>query len=97
MVVPLQLASALRARGYEAEVWYLYRQSPAYEDEPGVRLIYPDRPNGILAYIGIFFRVLRARIGKRKGGVSVDAAPDVPRELPLASAEATPQSASRKG
>jgi hypothetical protein len=60
IVVPLQVASALRARGYDAEVWFLYRESPAYEDEPGIRLIFPDRPGGIWTYSRIFFRALRA-------------------------------------
>jgi glycosyltransferase involved in cell wall biosynthesis len=58
MMMPLQIASALRSRGYEAEVWYLYRQNPAYEDEPGVRVIFPDRPSGLADYFRIFRRSL---------------------------------------
>ena len=32
MVVPLQIAAALRERGYQAETWFLYRFAPAFEN-----------------------------------------------------------------
>jgi len=49
MVVPLQIAAALRARGYEAETWFLYQHEPAFENEPGVHEGLPGLPNVVLA------------------------------------------------
>ncbi|HEX9791294.1 MAG TPA: glycosyltransferase family 4 protein [Kiloniellales bacterium] len=60
MVVPLQVAAALRARGYEAETWFLYQQQPAFEDEPGVRVILPRRAAGLLDYVRVFLRLIPA-------------------------------------
>lgn len=55
MMVPLQIASALRERGYDAEVWFLYKYRSTYENAPGVRLIYPHSAGGLLDYARIFW------------------------------------------
>jgi glycosyltransferase involved in cell wall biosynthesis len=60
MVVPLQVAAALRARGYVAETWFLYQQQAAFEDEPGVRVILPRRAAGLLDYARVFLRLIPA-------------------------------------
>jgi len=60
MVVPLQIAAALRERGYQAETWFLYRFAPAFENEPGVRVILPRNVRGLLDYVRIFLRLVPA-------------------------------------
>lgn len=60
MVVPLQVAAALRERGYEAETWFLYQHEPAYENEPGVRVLLPRQARGLLDYVRIFWRLIPA-------------------------------------
>jgi L-malate glycosyltransferase len=60
MVVPLEVAAALRERGYVAETWFLYQHEPAYENEPGVRIILPRQTRGLLDYIRIFWRLIPA-------------------------------------
>ncbi len=37
--VALLLAEALRNRGYEVEVWFLYVKRPTYMSFPGVRVL----------------------------------------------------------
>ena len=39
IVLPLQVASFLRAQGLIVESWFLYKEEPAYEDDPSVRLM----------------------------------------------------------
>lgn len=60
MVVPLQVAAALRARGYVAETWFLYLHEPAFENEPGVRVILPRQAHGVVDYARIFWRLIPA-------------------------------------
>jgi len=60
MVVPLQVAAALRERGYTAETWFLYQQEPAFENEPGVRVILPRRVRSPVDIIRIFMRLVPA-------------------------------------
>ena len=60
MVVPLQVATALRERGYVAETWFLYQHEPAFENEPGVRLILPRRIRTPLDIVLIFMRLVSA-------------------------------------
>jgi glycosyltransferase involved in cell wall biosynthesis len=42
--VALLLHRELRRRGLDAELWFLYQQTPAYADEPGVVALWPRRP-----------------------------------------------------
>jgi glycosyltransferase involved in cell wall biosynthesis len=60
MVLPLQLAAELRARGHVVETWYLYRYRPAYETEPGVRIVYPGKVREPIAYLRVFLSLLWA-------------------------------------
>ena len=60
MVVPLQIAAALRARGYEAETWFLYQHEPAFENEPGVRVIWPHQTRNLIDYLRIIARLIPA-------------------------------------
>jgi len=60
MVLPIQLATELRARGHTVETWYLYRYRSAYENEPGTRIIYPHNASNPFHYVAIFFALLRA-------------------------------------
>jgi glycosyltransferase involved in cell wall biosynthesis len=57
MVLPIQIAAGLRDRGHDAEVWYLYKHSPAYEDQPGVRVLLPWEAKGIIDYLRAFWRL----------------------------------------
>jgi glycosyltransferase involved in cell wall biosynthesis len=45
--VAILLNEALRNRGYDAEVWFLYLKRPAYADFPGVRIILEHKPSGL--------------------------------------------------
>jgi len=60
MVVPLQVAAALRERGYEAETWFLYQHEPAFENEPGLRVILPRRVRNPIDIVRIFLRLVPA-------------------------------------
>ena len=60
MVVPLQVAMALRERGYVVETWCLYQHQLAFEDEPGVRVILPRQVKGPLDYARVFLRLVPA-------------------------------------
>ena len=57
MALPLLIADGLRASGHAAEVWYLYKHSPAYEDEPGVRILLPREATGAVDYLRIFCKL----------------------------------------
>lgn len=50
--VGLLLTEALRSRGYEVEVWFLYVKRPTYMSFPGVRVLLEHKPSG-LEYIKI--------------------------------------------
>jgi len=60
MVVPLQVAAALRARGYVAETWFLYKHQSGFENEPGVHVILPRDAKGLADYVRIFLRLIPA-------------------------------------
>lgn len=60
MVVPLQVATALRERGYVAETWFLYEHEPAFENEPGIRVILPRRVRSLVDLVRIFMRLVSA-------------------------------------
>lgn len=55
----LRLAGLLRARGHEAEVWFLYEASPAYRGEPHVRVLHPVARPGAGGYGRIALALLR--------------------------------------
>jgi glycosyltransferase involved in cell wall biosynthesis len=44
----IRLAEALRQRGHETEVWFLYRKRPVHDDDPYVRAMLPWPPQGII-------------------------------------------------
>jgi glycosyltransferase involved in cell wall biosynthesis len=50
--VAMLLNDALRNRGYETEVWFLYLKRPAYKDFPGVRVLLEHKPS-VLDYFKI--------------------------------------------
>jgi glycosyltransferase involved in cell wall biosynthesis len=61
-VAALRLAAGLRARGHEAETWFLYVKRPAFPDARGVRVITARRPAGpvdFLRMVGALLRALR--------------------------------------
>jgi glycosyltransferase involved in cell wall biosynthesis len=60
MVVPLQVAAGLRKRGYVAETWFLYQHEPAFENEPGVRIIWPHQTRNLIDYLRIILRLIPA-------------------------------------
>ncbi len=60
MVVPLQVAAALRERGYVTETWFLYQHEPAFENEPGVQVILPRRIRNPIDIVRIFRRLVPA-------------------------------------
>ncbi|HYD71328.1 glycosyltransferase family 4 protein [Azospirillum sp.] len=55
----VRLARLLRARGWEAEVWFLYEESAAYHDEPNVRVLLPVTHPGKLGYLRIAASLVR--------------------------------------
>jgi len=60
IVVPLQIASFLRAQGLIVETWFLYRVPPAYEDDSTVRLMLPHPARGPFDYTRILWRLFWA-------------------------------------
>jgi glycosyltransferase involved in cell wall biosynthesis len=60
IVLPLQLASALRDRGHNVETWFLYKEEAAYENDAFVRLMLTRRARGPLDHIRILWRLVRA-------------------------------------
>jgi len=60
MVVPLQVAMALRERGTIAETWFLYQHQSGFENEPGVRVVLPRQAGGLIDYARIFLRLVPA-------------------------------------
>jgi hypothetical protein len=42
--VAMLLGEALRERGYESEVWFLYLKRPTYVNFPGVRVLLDHSP-----------------------------------------------------
>lgn len=69
IAIALQVARGLRARGYDIETWFLYKQAAAYEDEPGISLIQPRAVSSPLDYLRIFWRLLRRLRGTRPDAV----------------------------
>lgn len=62
--VALLLHKELLSRGLDAELWFLYQQTPAYADEPGVLSLWPRRPRLLevpLLLKNLFANVIRAR------------------------------------
>ena len=45
--VAMLLNEALRNKGYDAEVWFLYLKRPAYKNAPGVRVLLEHNPAGL--------------------------------------------------
>ena len=39
------LTEGLRARGHDAQIWFLYKKRPAYEESSYVRVLFPQRPS----------------------------------------------------
>lgn len=60
--VAIILAEALRKRGHELEVWFLYVKHPAYTNFPGVKLLLDRKPSGweYLKVIAKFWYLLRS-------------------------------------
>ncbi len=58
VLVPLQVAEALRARGHVTETWFLYKHRSAYEDHEGVRIILSRQVRSLLDYFQIFAKLL---------------------------------------
>jgi glycosyltransferase involved in cell wall biosynthesis len=54
IVVAVDIARGLRARGHDVETWFLYSQDLAYVDEPGAKLILPRPVRSPLDYLRIF-------------------------------------------
>jgi glycosyltransferase involved in cell wall biosynthesis len=44
--VAILLAEALRQRGYESEVWFLYLKRPSHSHLPGVKVMFEQPPHG---------------------------------------------------
>ncbi|HSK41791.1 MAG TPA: glycosyltransferase family 4 protein [Arenibaculum sp.] len=65
----LRLARQLRARGHEAQVWFLYEKVPAYRDEPHTRVLVPVAEPGIGGYRRIVTDLVRAFSGHRPDAV----------------------------
>lgn len=65
----VRLAGLLRERGHEVEVWFLYEETPAYRDEPGVRVILPVKKPTAWGYATITARLLRALARTRPDAV----------------------------
>lgn len=59
-VAALRLAAGLRARGHDAETWFLYEKRPAFQDAPGVRVLWPRRPRGPVESLRMIRALLRA-------------------------------------
>jgi glycosyltransferase involved in cell wall biosynthesis len=47
----VQVCEGLIQRGFESEVWFLYKESETYVNRPGVRWLYDERPKKILDVI----------------------------------------------
>jgi glycosyltransferase involved in cell wall biosynthesis len=45
--VAILLTEALRTRGHEVEVWFLYVKRPIYQNFPGVRVLLEHKPSGL--------------------------------------------------
>lgn len=56
----LRLARRLRARGHDAEVWFLYEKTAAYRDEPHTRVLLPRAEPGAAGYVTLFARTVSA-------------------------------------
>ncbi len=61
----LRLSRQLRARGYDAEVWFLYQEAVAFQGEPGVRVLMPQAKLSPLEYLKLFFK-LRSELAAHK-------------------------------
>lgn len=44
----IQVSEALRERGWQSQVWFLYKKRPTYNAFPFIRWIYDQRPNGLV-------------------------------------------------
>jgi glycosyltransferase involved in cell wall biosynthesis len=60
MVLPLHVADEMRERGYEVETWYLYHYASAYDDAPGIRILFPRNATSLLDYLRVFFNLVGA-------------------------------------
>lgn len=56
----LRLARRLRARGHDAEVWFLYEKTAAYRGEPHTRILLPRAEPGAAGYLTLFARTVAA-------------------------------------
>lgn len=56
----LRLARRLRARGHDAEVWFLYEKTAAYRGEPHTRVMLPRAEPGAAGYLALFARTVAA-------------------------------------
>jgi glycosyltransferase involved in cell wall biosynthesis len=56
--VAVLLAEALRQRGYDSEVWFLYLKRPSHSHLPGVKVLFEQPPHG-LDYLTIARRLHR--------------------------------------
>lgn len=50
------LHQALRARGHQCELWFLYVKRPTYQDEPGIRSLCAHKPAAV-DYVRIIMRL----------------------------------------
>ena len=55
----VRVARSLRTRGYDTEIWFLYKETPYYEGFPDVRVILPCGRPGPVGYLQIAARLLR--------------------------------------
>ena len=58
--VAVQLATGLRDRGHDVQIWFLYVSRPTLVGRPGIHAIFPGKPRGPFDYARIAKRVFAA-------------------------------------
>jgi len=55
--VALWLADGLSAKGYDVEVWYLYKKRPVYHENIKTVVFFDQKPKNIADYLNMFWRM----------------------------------------